>query len=412
MSKALHRRVEEVDRKHYSIEHLQLVTLHFDGTIEPRDRGSQKDFKGRLFFAYTGDVVYSKIDVRNGAIGVVPAQMPRVTVSSEYPVYKVAEDVALPSYIRLLFRTIYFRRSINSMISGTSGRKRVQPEQIEAIKVPIPSLPIQHAILKRWEQVQEEMQAARSSLQKVTDDLNTTLYKFYYAPSRRDISRNRSLVVRWNDIIRWDAKSARAAVFRIENPSFVPLEKFIEDATVLIRPWEKPEKDWPVYGVNNKEGVFFSHYQKGKDFNAAYKLIRKDWFFHNPTRSSVGSLGIVPDVTDDALTSPEYQVWRIKEGLIPGYVAVLVNTPFFVNLIQFHRVGAVKQRLYVQNLLEIRVPDISVEDQNRVAKMREGALRKIEELKASVGVVEREIEEMIRGTCPVSLIVGPQEIGA
>ena len=160
LSKALHRRVEEVDRKQHSIEDLQLVTLHFDGTIEPRNRGSQKDFKGRLFFAYTDDVVYSKIDVRNGAIGVVPPQMHRVAASSEYPLYEVTPDVALPFYIQLLFRTSYFRRTINSMVSGASGRKRVQPEQIEAIRVPLPPLPIQHAILKKWNKAQREIAEA------------------------------------------------------------------------------------------------------------------------------------------------------------------------------------------------------------------------------------------------------------
>ncbi|OGG56846.1 MAG: hypothetical protein A3F84_10650 [Candidatus Handelsmanbacteria bacterium RIFCSPLOWO2_12_FULL_64_10] len=169
----------------------------------------------------------------------------------------------------------------------------------------------------------------------------------------------------------------------------------------MVKPWEEPEKEWPVYGVNNKEGVFFSHYQRGKDFNAAYKRIRKDWFFHNPTRSSVGSLGIVLDVSDDALTSPEYQVWRIKQGLLPGYVAVLVGTPFFINLIQFHRVGAVKQRLYVENLLEIRVPVIPTEDQRQVAIQREVALKRIAEIEARAAEVEREVEEMILGVRPV-----------
>lgn len=50
-------------------------------------------------FAYAGDVIYSKIDVRNGAIGIIPPEMSKVAVSSEYPVYKVSPDIALPTYI-------------------------------------------------------------------------------------------------------------------------------------------------------------------------------------------------------------------------------------------------------------------------------------------------------------------------
>ena len=165
-----------------------------------------------------------------------------------------------------------------------------------------------------------------------------------------DVLNQRWLVARWSDLIALDMKSARAAIFRLDNPTFRPLREFAEEATYLVKPWEEPEKDWPVYGVNNKDGVFFSHFQKGNDFNAPYKRIRKDWFFHNPTRSSVGSLGIVPDVPTDAITSPEYQVWRINSGLLPGFVATLIGTQLFIDLIQIHRVGAVKQRLYVENL--------------------------------------------------------------
>jgi hypothetical protein len=49
------------------------------------------------------------------------------------------------------------------------------------------------------------------------------------------------------------------------------------------------------------------------EFNAPYKRIHKDCFFHNPTRSSVGSLGHVPEVPKDAITSPEYQVWKLRD---------------------------------------------------------------------------------------------------
>ena len=45
----------------------QLVTIHFDGSVEPRESGSVEEFKGKLYLAEAGDVIYSKIDVRNGA---------------------------------------------------------------------------------------------------------------------------------------------------------------------------------------------------------------------------------------------------------------------------------------------------------------------------------------------------------
>ena len=54
---------------------------------------------------------------------------------------------------------------------------------------------------------------------------------------------------------------------RLERTSFHPMENFIEVATDLVQPFDEPEKDRPVYGVNNKEGVFLNSSKKGEAFN-------------------------------------------------------------------------------------------------------------------------------------------------
>ena len=61
------------------------ITIHFDGSVVPRERDTP--FKGAMFAAYPGDLVFSKIDVRNGAIGLIPDSIPQVVVTSEYPVH-------------------------------------------------------------------------------------------------------------------------------------------------------------------------------------------------------------------------------------------------------------------------------------------------------------------------------------
>lgn len=153
--------------------------------------------------------------------------------------------------------------------------------------------------------------------------------------------------------------------------------------------------------TNNREGVFFSHHQKGNDFSAPYKRIRKNWFFHNPTRSNVGSLGIVPEVPGDAITSLEYQVWRVRSGLLPDFVAVLIGTRFFIDLIQMHRVGAVKQRLYVANLLQIPIPVVPEDKQKEIAQERHRHLAAVAEARSNAEAVKAEVEAMILGTRPV-----------
>jgi restriction endonuclease S subunit len=401
LSCALERKSIAIDRKRDIPSDLALVSLHFDGEMEPRDSDAST-FKGKLFLAESGDVLYSKIDVRNGAIGVVPPSMPRVAVSSEYPVYGIRPEVALPQYVKLLFRTSVFRRQINSLISGASGRKRVQPSDLEQIEAPLPDPSVQRFIVDYWQEAQRSVNAARDGLSEPVRSLNQRQIEVYQSTCARDVIHSRFFVLDFKDLASWDVKSGRAASFRIACPSFRPMGDFVEEATELVRPAAEPEKDWPVYGVNNKEGVFLNSYQKGATFNAPYKRIRRDWFFHNPTRCNVGSLGIVPDVPENAITSPEYQVWRMKpaapEPLLPGYVACLIQTSFFLDLVQFNRVGAVKQRMYTENLMQIRIPYLPVPEQQRYADARQRALTELDAAKRRLDEARQEVEAMILGT--------------
>ena len=197
---------------------------------------------------------------------------------------------------------------------GAEGRKEVKLDFFEAQDIPVPHKDVQQAIVDHWRTAQRVVDAARDGLTEPVRSLNSRLIDLYQSTCTRDVIHSRFFVLDFQDFTAWDVKSGRAASFRLACPSFRPMGDFIQEATDLVRPADEPEKDWPVYGVNNKEGVFLNSHKKGAMFNSPYKRIRKDWFFHNPTRCNVGSLGIVPEVPADAITSPEYQVWRLKTG--------------------------------------------------------------------------------------------------
>jgi type I restriction enzyme S subunit len=174
---ALERRFEPVNKRAFELKPDYFISLRFTGEVESRDLHGKTDFKGTPFFAYPGDIIYSKIDVRNGAIGIIPDNIPIATVTSEFPVYRIKKEVALSEYVQLVFRTQHFRRIINGMVSGTSGRKRVQPDDLEKVEVPLPPLAEQKAIVARWVKVQDEIAAARN---RVTD-LETNIQRRFLA---------------------------------------------------------------------------------------------------------------------------------------------------------------------------------------------------------------------------------------
>ena len=391
------RRVDPVDSELPLAQVPIIDFISFGGIISITDEDQREGYKGRLFWAETGDLIYSKIRVKQGSMAVVPEGISRVAVSAEYPVYRVCEERADREYIELVLRTRAFLNFLDGLSHGSSSKTRIPPEAFEALKVPLPDKTIQAGIVAYWSSSQRAVAEARRELDMVAKELNDWLF----ARTKVEVFERAWLALDWADLKRWDVKTARAAAFRLAHPDFVPFATYAEDATKMVKPFRCPKHAWPVYGVNNKEGVFFSYTQPGAEFNAPYKRIRKDWFFHNPTRSAVGSLGHVPDVPKDAVTSPEYQVWKLRDlgadSLLPGFVAVLIRTKWFVRVIQFHRVGAVKQRLYVENLLEMPVPRFPRELQGRIGAERDAALIKLSDARKHAAIVRNEVEEMILG---------------
>ena len=124
------------------------ITVHLTGEISARDRTAP--FKGTMFAAYPGDIVFSKIDARSGAIGMLPPEIGKAVITPEFPVF-TADPARLDSaFVKLVLRTGGFIAALRRKASGTSGRKRITPEAFQDLRIPLPPLPEQQAIVAAW----------------------------------------------------------------------------------------------------------------------------------------------------------------------------------------------------------------------------------------------------------------------
>jgi len=354
---------------------------------------------------HAGDFFYNPYRINVGSLGIVPPSLDQGFVSPAYVVFRIIDNQVAPRLLESILTSRWFNPRLRAATTG-SVRQNLTYDLLGSLEIPLPPLPIQHEIIAYLQRFEIEVSESIKQLDGVANELNLRLVTMYKSVCSHDAIRSRFFALKFEDLDTWDVKSGRAANFRLACPSFRPMSDFIEEATELVRPAMDPDKNWPVYGVNNKEGVFLNSYQKGSVFNVPYKRIRENWFFHNPTRCNVGSLGIVPEVPEDAITSPEYQVWRLKQDasdpLVPSYVACLINTSFFLDLVQFNRVGAVKQRMYTENLMQVRIPYLPIPEQRGYAEAREKALTNLDAAKRRLADAREEAEAMILGTKKVS----------
>jgi type I restriction enzyme S subunit len=144
------------------------ITVHLNGAMSVR--GREAAFKGAMFAAYPGDVVFSKIDARNGAIGVVPDTIPKAVVTPEFPVFVPDPDVLDGRFVQRVLRTGHFLTALRAKATGTSGRKRITPEAFLDLRVPLPPIADQRKMVDAHDGLLDQAGKLTSDADKVEAD--------------------------------------------------------------------------------------------------------------------------------------------------------------------------------------------------------------------------------------------------
>ena len=119
--------------------------MHLNGEISARNRTSP--YKGGMFAVYPGDIVFSRIDARSGAIGVLQENIAKAVVTSEFPVFVPASEHLEGEFVKLVLRTGNFLAALRAKASGTSGRKRITAEAFADLHIPLPPLNAQRVMI-------------------------------------------------------------------------------------------------------------------------------------------------------------------------------------------------------------------------------------------------------------------------
>lgn len=127
-----------------------IAKITFGGELHTRSAEEKRGYKGPLFEALPGDLVISKIRVAQGSLCVVPDGLDHLAVSAEYPVYAVNHAKVRAEFVRLVVRTAAFQRRVSRLRSGNTTKARIRPAQFEALRIPVPTLDEQDALVAAY----------------------------------------------------------------------------------------------------------------------------------------------------------------------------------------------------------------------------------------------------------------------
>jgi type I restriction enzyme, S subunit len=200
---ALRLRKERVDKTAFKFSDLQPLTIHFDGSVDKRVVDANREYSMDLWFARPGDIVVAKIDLKNGAVGIVPPDWSNVVVTGHFAVYEPDRSRLLPEYLHRIIQTGFFKAHLWRNKVGAEGRKEVKLDFFEEGRIPLPSLAVQNAIVARWRKAQDEIAAAR---ERVTD-LETQIQRRFLSdlglrlPGQQQ--KLKAFALCWKELERW-----------------------------------------------------------------------------------------------------------------------------------------------------------------------------------------------------------------
>jgi type I restriction enzyme S subunit len=117
----------------------------------------------------------SRIDARNGAMGIVPPELDGAVVTNDFLRYDIDTDRLDVNFFDFLTSTENFIRQCGKASEGTTNRKRLRPDLFLDLEISIPPLEKQQRIVVTLEQLMVKIEGARKERAESIEELVTLL---------------------------------------------------------------------------------------------------------------------------------------------------------------------------------------------------------------------------------------------
>lgn len=148
--------------------------------VVPRRARSGAGFAGsRRFVVRAGQLILSRIDARNGAIGIVPPNLEGAVVTNDFPLFNLDLSNLEPAFLGWLSKTRDFVDLCRLASEGTTNRVRLQEERFLALRLPLPPLAEQRRIVERIGELAAKIAEARALRDELEGDVGVMLGAAY-----------------------------------------------------------------------------------------------------------------------------------------------------------------------------------------------------------------------------------------
>jgi type I restriction enzyme S subunit len=392
--------------------------ISFGGDLSLSDEDERQDYKGRLFWAAAGQLVYSKIRVKQGSFCLVPNSLPLVAVSAEYPVYEIDANKADPAYIDLLLRSAHMKAVLEGLSHGGGTKTRIHPDQFEALLIPVPPLPDQQAIVAQW----QKLQARVLDAQRIATQCEETARDVFLAAlglhTNSSAQSRKCFALKWSSIGRWGIETNQPDAKLDVSAGHYPITTLATAILDLANGWSPKCLDRPAegseWGVVKLGAVSYGAFDPAANKGLPASLTPQpsleiktgDWLISraNITRL-VGACALVGETPPRLMLCDKIfrAVWRANSPVLPAYLDEVIKTPHLRQQIEASLTGTspTMKNISKPALLALRFPLPPLEVQQAlitaIGKARADALALRQQAKQLREQAKLEIEAALLG---------------
>ena len=335
----------------------------------------------RQFLVKEGQFIISKIDARNGAMGIIPKDLDGAAVTNDFPTFNVDSESILPQFLLLLTTTKLFIEFAQSCSSGTTNRQRIDINKFLQVKIPLPPLDDKDAKIKKLpntitqeklvyeynKKINEADEAVQKTILKEKEIETLILNELGIIKSKKIDVKTGLSFYRFKDIDRWDVWASKS----LSDSNTYSFNKFSE---IIIG---KPTYGANVKGVDKKSETRYIRItdinEDGllnndiiyPEFTEEKYLLQENDFLIARSGNTVGKTFLYKSYFGRAI----YAGYLVKYNLdltkvIPEYVLAYTKTSIFKKWINSNQRVAGQPNINGQEYLEfpIIVPPIPIQE--------------------------------------------------
>jgi len=164
------------------------VRLFHKGLVLREERGGQ-EIQSNQWLVKKDQFVISRIDARNGAMGIIPPDLDGAIVTNDFLRYDIDTNRLDAKFFDFMSSTENFVHQCARASEGTTNRKRLRPDLFLEIEIALPTLVKQQRIVVTLERLRTKIDDVRWQKAKTMEQaqrIKLNLLRKLFAPFKKD----------------------------------------------------------------------------------------------------------------------------------------------------------------------------------------------------------------------------------